>query len=41
MTNPGSQKLLVISHNYNDFVKDLTETVQPHLQSVNVCVRYN
>jgi len=41
MLKSGSQKLLIISHDYNDFVKDLTETIQPHLQSVNVCVRYN
>lgn len=34
-------KLLIISHNYNDFVKDSSESISPYFEDVNILVRYN
>jgi glycosyltransferase involved in cell wall biosynthesis len=35
------KNLLLISHTYNDFVKDQVETVAPDFAAISVCVRYN
>ena len=35
------KNLLIISHTYNDFVKDQTETIAQHFKKISVCVRYN
>jgi glycosyltransferase involved in cell wall biosynthesis len=36
-----NKNLLVISHNYADFIKDFTETIAPDLNSILMLVRYN
>jgi glycosyltransferase involved in cell wall biosynthesis len=37
----SDKNLLIISHNYNDFVKDQTETIAHTFSRISVCVRYN
>ena len=35
------KNLLLITHTYNDFVKDQTEIIAQNFTSISVCVRYN
>jgi glycosyltransferase involved in cell wall biosynthesis len=37
----NDKNLLIISHTYNDFVKDQTETIAQFFNTISVCVRYN
>ena len=35
------KNLLIISHNYNDFIKDQTEIISSHFKHIDVLVRHN
>ncbi len=36
----GEKKILIISHTYNDFIKDSSEALSPYFDKMNVIINF-